>query len=315
MIPRMRLTLAAAVLLAAFAPRVAAQDQDWYAVEVIVFEHRADASAGDEAFPRDPGRPALDAATHVVPPTDPASLRPFAQLPPEALQMGGALRTLEQSSRYRPLVHVGWIQPGLGPDAAVPVVIDLAASDRLAPEPLAVPEPALPVDDAMLDVEPAEDAPAETDSFESTLPLADETNPWWVAEILRAEHPAEPVPEPLLGTVTLLLQRFLHVGVDLVLTTDEPLPYEEGERDWARERENILADLTYEVIGPDEARARLEALDARPRYVSFRLQEQRRVRTTELHYFDHPRFGVIVTVREHKLPEGTPEGSGTNGTP
>src|SRR5690606_21227136 len=123
------------------------------------------------------------------------------------------------------------------------------------------------------------------------------TNPWFLAEQLRAEYPARPVPEPLVGTVTLLLQRFLHVGVDLLLTTPEPLPPEDGDQDWLTVREEILADLTFELIGFDEARARLDALNAKPRFEAYRLVEQRRVRTEELHYFDHPKFGVIVTVR------------------
>lgn len=302
----MRVIPALVVALVASAPPVAAQDGPWYAVEVIVFEHRADASAGDEVFPRDPGRPDIDAAQRVVAPTTPPSLRAFAQLPPESLQMGGAWRTLGESSRYRPLVHVGWIQPGLGPDAAVPVVIDLSAGTPLPPEPLiseeAV-EDALP-DDAVADDEPPVlDDEADADD----LPPAEEINPYWAAEILRAEHPVEPVPERVSGTVTLLLQRFLHLGVDLVLTTDEPLPREDGDVDWRRAREDILADLSFGVIGTDEARARLDALDARARFESYRLTEQRRVRTTELHYFDHPRFGVVATVREVEQPTPEPE--------
>src|SRR5690606_5612995 len=99
------------------------------------------------------------------------------------------------------------------------------------------------------------------------------TNPWLPAEPFRAEYAVQPIPPPPLGTVTLLLQRVLHVGVDLLLTTDEPLPLAEGERDWRTERENILADLTFELIGHDEARARLEVLNAKPRTQAYRLVE------------------------------------------
>ena len=281
---RMSPFLVVAALLAPAAPAAA---QDWYAVEVIVFQHRSDASAQDERWPPDPGHPDLSNATPVLPPTDPRTLRPFEQLGPTALQMGGAWRTLSESSRYLPLVHVGWRQPGLDPENAVPVRIDLASGERLPPEPLVIEDPAadelLPEADAASPPEPVTEAPV--------------TNPWLIAERLRQEYATQPVPEPLLGTVTLRLQRFLHIDVDLLLTTDEPLPLADGERDWLHERENILADLTFELIGGDEARARLEALNARPRMQAYRLQAQRRVRTTELHYFDHPKLGVIVTVR------------------
>jgi hypothetical protein len=274
------------ILLAVLAAPAAAQD--WYTVEVIVFEHRADASSQGEVWPRDPGVPALDGATPVLPPTEPRTLRAFEQVRRDALRMGGAWRTLGESSRYRPLVHVGWRQPGLGPAEIVPVRIDLASGEVLSAEPYLPPLP---------EVEPLDDPFAEQPVDAPVEPEPEITNPWFLAEQLRAEYAAQPVPEPLVGTVTLLLQRFLHVGVDLLLTTPQPLPRDEGDQDWLTAREDILADLTFELIGVDEARARLEALNAKPRFEAYRLVETRRVRTEELHYFDHPKFGVIVTVR------------------
>ena len=38
-----------------------------------------------------------------------------------------------------------------------------------------------------------------------------------------------------------------------------------------------------------------------PKYV---LEQTRRMRTGELHYFDHPAFGLLVTVRPHEAPWG-----------
>lgn len=262
--------------------------QDWYTVEVIVFEHRADASSQGEVWPRDPGTPVLEDATPVLPPTEPRTLRAFEQVRRDALRMGGAWRTLNESSRYRPLVHVGWRQPGLGPTERVPVRIDLSSGEVLSAEPYVPPMP----EDVLLEDELAEPVVDEPIEIEPAI-----TNPWFLAEQLRDEFATQPMPEPLIGTVTLSLQRFLHIGVDLLLTTPQPLPPEEGDQDWLTAREDILADLTFELIGYDEARARLEALNAKPRFEAYRLIETRRVRTEELHYFDHPKFGVIVTVR------------------
>lgn len=58
------------------------------------------------------------------------------------------------------------------------------------------------------------------------------------------------------GTVTLIRERFLHLDVDLLLQTS--------------------------------------AGNGMP--AAFRLNERRRIRSDELHYFDHPRFGVIARV-------------------
>jgi len=38
-----------------------------------------------------------------------------------------------------------------------------------------------------------------------------------------------------------------------------------------------------------------------------RLKQQRRMRSKEVHYFDHPRFGVIALITPYKSPQATPE--------
>lgn len=313
--PRLFRIVPFAALLLAAAPAAA---QDWFAVEVIVFEHRDDAAAAGERFPADPGMPDLAAAVDLQPPTEPRTLRPFEQLRPEALALGGALRTLENSSRYQPLVHVGWMQPGLAREDAVGVRITLDSGEPLAVEPLTIEapdaEPALD-ESEVAEVEPGvgTDQPNAFDHGNGDIETDEADpeefgieNPWWHAEQLRSEFAAPPVPERLQGTVTLALQRFMHVDADFVLTTDMPLPDEDGAypdereraRDWQTRREEILTDLVFERIGVEEARARLEALDAEPRFQAYRITESRRVRRDELHYFDHPRVGVIVLVRQ-----------------
>lgn len=39
----------------------------------------------------------------------------------------------------------------------------------------------------------------------------------------------------------------------------------------------------------------------------FKLAEQRRLRSGEIHYFDHPAIGVVLTVRPEPIPETEPE--------
>jgi hypothetical protein len=66
------------------------------------------------------------------------------------------------------------------------------------------------------------------------------------------------------GTVTLVRGRFLHLDVDL----------------------SLLATAGRET----------KYSDAPGNQPLYRLTESRRVRSSELHYFDHPRFGVIARV-------------------
>jgi hypothetical protein len=78
------------------------------------------------------------------------------------------------------------------------------------------------------------------------------------------------------GSVTLVRERYLHLDVDLLL---------------------LRADGTAPA-------AYAEGTDSRP---AFRLREKRRMRSREVHYFDHPRFGMIAVVTPYDAPEDEPE--------
>lgn len=74
------------------------------------------------------------------------------------------------------------------------------------------------------------------------------------------------------GTVTLIRERYLHLDIDLLLM----------------QAENSTA-VTYSD-GPGNVPV-------------YRLNESRRVRSSEIHYFDHPRIGVIARVTPYNTPE------------
>jgi hypothetical protein len=75
------------------------------------------------------------------------------------------------------------------------------------------------------------------------------------------------------GSVTLVRERYLHLDVDLLLTTSGSASPAAGA-------------------------------ESRP---AFRLHEKRRMRSREVHYFDHPRFGMIAVVTPYDAPEEEPE--------
>ena len=77
------------------------------------------------------------------------------------------------------------------------------------------------------------------------------------------------------GTVTLIVERYLHLDLDLLLMkagSSRPVLYSDG---------------------PGSVPA-------------YRLSEKRRVRSSELHYFDHPQFGVIARITPYVAPEQPP---------
>ncbi len=108
----------------------------------------------------------------------------------------------------------------------------------------------------------------------------------WIQEA-RPERQATPFDIAYLGrfnprgTVTLHLSRFPHVNVDL--------SYLPG-------------------VGANDAGGGLGEIETGPR---FRLNEERRIpRNGELHYLDHPAFGVIIMIRpQPRHTNGTDEGA------
>lgn len=76
------------------------------------------------------------------------------------------------------------------------------------------------------------------------------------------------------GSIRLVRERFLHLDVDVVAGAPQAVPH-----------------LNEPVAG---------MYQPRPRY---RLSETRRVRSGELHYFDHPYLGIIARVVPYTPPE------------
>jgi hypothetical protein len=213
-----------------------------FEVEVIVFAHR-DFDPTEERFePSVDGfgpdalapfnqPPVFDATT--LPPATPAAPPPPVPLEPDPLaeeraaaeqalrirpllpselKLGNEYGRLEALSAYEPLVHTGWVQPGLAEEDAEP--FDFASLGVLNPS----------------------------------------------------------------GTVRVHLSRFLHITLDVTY---------QGA-DHAR------------VSSPNDGLAELELA---PRY---RLKGTRSVRSGELHYFDHPAFGVLVRITPVPAPNASP---------
>lgn len=87
----------------------------WYDVEVIVFKNNTPPAADGEMWPIDPGMPALEQATELVPLPQssplPGSPQPFQQLGDANQTLASALTRLTASRDYHPLLHLAWRQP------------------------------------------------------------------------------------------------------------------------------------------------------------------------------------------------------------
>ena len=120
-------------------------------------------------------------------------------------------------------------------------------------------------------------------------------------------NPSGPEPERFFGTFKLTLSRFLHIDIDMIY------------RDLIKKHTGILATET-EITGSEsinndpELQAQVNQdiyIDESTTYDArdFRLKTSRRVKPDEIHYFDHPLFGVITMVTRYELPKPEEEES------
>ena len=99
------------------------------------------------------------------------------------------------------------------------------------------------------------------------------------------------------GTFSVRRQRYLHVETDLRLTKFKK------ERTSPDSEEQAGLRLKYPVLYEAARRGREYSPAA-----EFNLREKRRLVSEELHYLDHPAFGVIIAAEPIELaePQGQP---------
>ena len=269
----------------------------WYAVEIIVFERTSEIGRNTESWPAEPGLPDLaDAVVLSVegfapeelagespteseaPPETESVLTPltpvpraFQLVPPEEYRLTDAWNRLNRSTGYRPLLHVAWVQPGFSSEEArlVHVRNNNAALGAIATS-----------IDQGVETPPAFTEPRYAPTLSSRITVA-----------------RDPSKVALDGTVRVHRARYLHVQADLLyyrpLDTDIDAAVSPGDDPDAAPMLDSPDTALIELLLAEE--------DTAPRL--FRLTESRRMRSSELHYLDHPLFGVLVEIWPVELPE------------
>ena len=210
------------------------------------------------ALPVDPNEPG-GAAAEPAEAEDEAQTEPiaFVMLPESRQEFRGKAAYMQRSGRYRILFHESWVQPVRDEASALPIVLDRSGDD------------------------------------------------------------AEPWPE-LQGSIKLHLARYLHLETNLWLNTDgsylgpsnwrmpmpprgpqslvveEPPPEPVIEDELlapAPADDTMMLDSDAELFDPNEP---LVEPDPYPYRHAVLLQQKRRMRSEEVHYIDHPLFGVVA---------------------
>lgn len=263
--------LAGLALLCAF-PATAQEEttENWYQVEVVIFARQQPDDAGEQ-WPRDIRlRYPLDWKVLDESPSDEQQTpTAFARLPSEERDLNRHAGAMSRSGDYRILYHEGWRQP-------------------IAEE---------------------EEAP-------SLLVRGGET--------FGKHHELE-------GSIHLSRSRYLHLRTRLWLTDFEPnygqppgawpelprwpeapLPEPEPmggdhEDDWARQWRQSDQTQTWDTrLNTTSSLPDFQDKDYVPERI-VTMTQQRRMRSEELHYLDHPRMGLLIRVTPYEMPKEAQE--------
>lgn len=102
--------------------------ENWYRVELIVFENASSTSDG-ELWNKYPGLPDTGSSVRLTKNKDGnTGLIPFQTLVPDLLTLSGAYSKLQSSSKYEPLSYIAWQQPSLEAQSAQAVKIAISNS-------------------------------------------------------------------------------------------------------------------------------------------------------------------------------------------
>jgi hypothetical protein len=122
--PARQLQVALFTLLSLLSFASLADDTPWYEVEIIVFAQAKGSYHDSENWSQDLAAPNFANAKALAPA---GSGRAFQALDASHFRLQREWNKLQNSSEYHPLLHMGWIQPGLANDKAVGVLVEAGA--------------------------------------------------------------------------------------------------------------------------------------------------------------------------------------------
>ena len=256
---------------------------------------------------------------------------PFVILDKESVphELSLATRDLERSKNYHVLHHLAWRQPVLPPGESVSVHIHSEMEDgKLFLEKAHLSLQKEDVENNNLsssDNVPVEQAPLIMDTLSdepTTIALGQDISQLGATSLEDTDTmPVDTVAEqtqdtqprlPLDGLIRVSLSRYLHLQADLILSREITLPVQpsiflhENKTSSTEADDVITVRESPKNTAPTEAviSTELGALNFTETsfYQPYRLLESRRMRSKEVHYLDHPAFGVIALITPYERP-------------
>jgi len=196
-----------------------------------------------------------------------ANSQAFVLLERDQFQLNNIAKKLNNSANYKPILHIAWRQPTLLPTKSQPVYV-FNGMDKRQPKPVVQAQP--------------------RNQFSEPVVFGKSS-----AEYVN-ETFAGPQIQQFSGTIRVSVSRYLHIATDLHYRA--PV--------WIRETVEVVdtnaGNNISSFFGVQPSNTTNMVVE-REVLTDFRLLETRRMRSTEIHYYDHPKFGVIVMATPYSV--------------
>ncbi len=271
------------------------QEERWFQTEIIIFEviEKNHAILG-ELWPDDPGVPGIKDSLELSP--VPEESETEAESPVSAIT-----ESLEPEKNIPPATQEITVPPPEQPFQRLPneALTLTALADKLSNASNYAPLLHIAWRQPMLEKTAAKKIRIHTDQGIDDQPHASlGTIPTFV-NVTELMPPPALIESPLMlttidetnpvrsldGTIKLHLGRYLHLETDLLYRSSQPPA--------AAPAVNNTFLLSIDEIKPPPTQ--------------FRMQQTRRLRSGELHYLDHPMFGMLILITPYELPMPEPE--------
>lgn len=258
---------------------------------------------------------------------NPASATPGASavlLGKNQLQFTDAVRQLSREAGVKPLLHMSWQQAMQPRHASVPVRLFAGEdfSDRFVAAGTRV-QPSQPYPEA-LESTPLGEASATAGNAAANAEQPQGSN---LAALLGGEQAPVALrrerPDPvwqLDGLLNIYLSHYLYIETDLMLRSPGSRKVEVLEETAALQESTAGNLASGDIVAqpssgstsalPATNEATIEAMNTevvmeeQPFLYSIPLTQNRRVRSGQIHYFDHPKLGLIIQIRKMAQPAG-----------
>ena len=290
-------------------------DIPWYQIEVIIFANQNYLGMSSETWPEnselqyeelielmhpedaklnDPARQSK--LPNFNPSANSAMPVPYQLLDSSELQLVPIAKKLSTSQEYQLIMHIAWRQPTVDPDKAIPVYVfegsDLPASAQMSAARQASQKTGQQGGSRFSSVAVG-DFTYDSSQYGQLLPVTE------------VDINTGPVVNPFSGTLKLGVSRYLHVAADLnyrvPVLKEEVVPVDPMATGFDS-RFGMQQPASFQTGEQPQTTTRKRQV-----LQTFHMFETRRMRSKEIHYFDHPMFGVITRVIPYEIPKVEPD--------